>query len=164
MDHPRALSNRAIRFALAGAMALSACMFSSAQAASGLVEYQCGTLPKLGDGKLGAYQVQPDLYVLSDTRETHRFTYDKDTLRKTAAIMCVRSSVVPEPTDFLVVDAGFPLFLRLQAPGKMVALEASGGAYQVRVVSGDLTADEQTRTAAAIDQAMDDRAKRKPSP
>lgn len=155
MKARRGFGSWAVRFVMGGSLVLTAGV--PASAAADVVEYGCGIFYKASDGSMGHFETWPDLQVLEITRKPGPFTYNKKELRRAAAISCVRSSVVPQVLDFEVVDAGFPLFLRTKNDNQVVVLEAAGGRYQIRVMRGVLSADEQQQASDALDAAMDAR-------
>lgn len=67
---------------------------------------------------------------------------------KVDALICWRNSLVPDASDWLVVHAGYPLFI---TDGKReIILELHYGQLQVRAASGQLTAAERPLVDARV--------------
>ena len=135
------------------AMTLCAVAFCAAHAAPALSESQCGIIPRKADGTPGKYQVVGDLKVLEVVRRSETFTVDPDLMKRALAIMCIRSSAVPEPTDFEVVEAGMPFYIAQDEPELIVVLERHNGLFRVRAIDGQLTSSQQTAADASATAA-----------
>jgi hypothetical protein len=84
----------------------------------------------------------------------------------TSAIMCPRSSIVPAPNDWKVLEAGYPLYItENRAPPesrRVGALEVSQGQVRYRFVRGELADGEEAQIQARLNQLQE--AGRQPSP
>jgi hypothetical protein len=102
-----------------------------------LSETRCDYL--LPDGARGT---APGLRVLEATARAAPF---KPGLPAGASIACGRSSVVPAPQDWKVLDAGHVLYI-VEATGaengRIGALEISTGQFRYRLIQGQLTPAE----------------------
>lgn len=70
------------------------------------------------------------------------------------AIQCTRSSIVPQPGDARVLEAGWPLYIATVRPdgSKVVGvLEIAGGRYRLRLIEGQYRSDESAAVVKALD-------------
>ena len=78
---------------------------------------------------------------------------------RTSAIMCPRSSIVPAPNDWEVLEAGFPLYItESRAPPetrRVGVLEASQGQVRYRFVRGSMAEGEEAAIRTRLNQLQE---------
>lgn len=116
-------------------------------------EHRCVVV--VPDGAEGAIVVEMrSLRVLEQTARPGAFELPYDAPADVQSVMCDRSTPVPAPNDYKVVEAGFPLYIgTLSGPAptrRMVVLERPGADFRLRVLQGDLTTAER----AAVDARL----------
>jgi hypothetical protein len=126
--------------------------------ADDLKEFHCGRSLE-APGSLPQLVVDPDLHVLDQTSANP--TFDPGPAPAGTAIksiFCARSDVVPAPSDYKVVQAGYPLTIYARdADGKtrIAVLELDGGQLRLRQVGeAGFTPDMVRRIQLFLDAAM----------
>ena len=123
-----------------------------------LKEFGCGRTLETQAGR-PQLVVDDSLHVLDQTSANAKF--DAGTVPPGAtikSIFCARSDVVPAPSDYKVVEAGYPLTLFARDPGgrtRIAVLELDGGQLRLRSV-GELgfTPDMVQRIQAFLDASL----------
>jgi hypothetical protein len=77
------------------------------------------------------------------------FTLPPDAPKGTVAIMCERSSIVPDRFDYKVLASGFALII--SNLDRTAALELAGGQIRFRMINGTLAATEMAAVQARLD-------------
>ncbi|HYG28792.1 MAG TPA: hypothetical protein VD887_01105 [Allosphingosinicella sp.] len=135
--------------AIAFLVALAAAAEPPARAPD-LVEGECAALVRR-DGEI-VRQPMPGLRIIERTGRSGPFAID---LPPGASIMCPRSSIVPAPDDWKVLEAGYVLYIGETAPRdgerRIGALEVSQGQYRYRLIAGRLREDEVPLMQARLD-------------
>jgi hypothetical protein len=94
--------------------------------------------------------------VLIATEQKGKFDFTPPPGVKVAAIMCGRDNLLPAPNDYKVLAAGYTLTIVDNGTGhvqRMGTLELNDGRFQFRLFDGGhMTADEQTRVQARMNQ------------
>jgi hypothetical protein len=123
-----------------------------------LKEFGCGrTLETRGHQP--QLVVDDSLHVLDQTSANAKFDAGHVPPGATIkSIFCARSDVVPAPSDYKVVEAGYPLTLFARDPGgrtRIAVLELDGGQLRLRSV-GELgfTPDMVQRIQAFLDASL----------
>ncbi|MEA3041903.1 MAG: hypothetical protein QOC65_1392 [Sphingomonadales bacterium] len=116
-----------------------------------IVEGECyGLQPR--DGRV-VHTRLPGLRVIERTAGDAPLAVD---LPPGAAIMCPRSSIVPAPNDWKVLEAGYPLYIGetgvAAARQRIGVLEIASGRYRYRLIVGRLTEAEVPRVQIRLDQ------------
>ncbi|MFN3943553.1 MAG: hypothetical protein ACK4K7_01325 [Allosphingosinicella sp.] len=79
----------------------------------------------------------------------------------TGALMCPRSTIIPAPNDWKVLEAGFALYIveRRGEPRdpRTGVLEVSSGRVRYRLVSGELAEGEEERLLKRLNQLQEAR-------
>ncbi|MBS0456364.1 MAG: hypothetical protein JSS44_03375 [Proteobacteria bacterium] len=120
---------------VATALLLLACGCANA---SSLEESQCGAITERG-GKPEWVSI-PKFRVL-DYNEDRRFT--ALTGAPFRGIWCDRSSVIPAPFDYQVLQAGYPFWIR--AGDRLAVLEWASHQYRVRLFRGMAISDDEQK-------------------
>ena len=123
-----------------------------------LKEFGCGRTLETR-GRQPQLVVDDSLHVLDQTSANAKF--DAGTVPPGAtikSIVCARSDVVPAPSDYQVVEAGYPLTIFARDPGgrtRIAVLELDGGQLRLRSV-GELgfTPDMVQRIQAFLDASL----------
>jgi len=139
---------------------VAACVLLAAGpvAAQELKEISCGrSLEKAGSP--AQLVMDPSLHVLEQTRGAAKFDPGAPPPGYTVkSIFCARSDVVPAPSDYKVVAAGYPLtlFARDSAGHTRIAvLETDGGQLRVRSAGQTgFTADMVQRIQVMLDASI----------
>jgi hypothetical protein len=130
-------------------LALLAAVEPAAQAAT-VVEGECAALVRR-DGEI-VRQPMPGLRIIERTARAGPFAID---LPPGASIMCPRSSILPAPDDWKVLEAGYVLYIGETAPRdaerRIGVLEVSQGQYRYRLIAGRLREDEVPLMQARLD-------------
>ena len=98
-----------------------------------------------GKGK-DELKVMPTLHVAGVATETFRVPTISE--GKVIAIMCGRESIVPDPSDWVVLNAGLVFFI--SADARVLALEMIDGRLQARMTKGVMTDEESTSVQARL--------------
>jgi hypothetical protein len=116
-------------------------------------EENCQAILSKVIGGTTKYVTGPSLQVIEET-ERSKFHFDAPDGTRGSAVICVRLDIVPEPNDFEVVLAGYPLFISDKGANhteRMGVLEFKQGKFAFRVSQGDaLTPDLQARVDARL--------------
>jgi hypothetical protein len=126
--------------------------------AADLKEFRCGRTVE-APGGTPQLVVDPALHVLDQTSASARFDPGPAPAgAATKSIFCARSDIVPAPSDYKVVQAGYPLTLFARdANGKtrIAVLELDGGQLRLRSV-GELgfTPDMVRRIQTFLDASL----------
>ena len=147
-----------MKHAIPGAMLASLVLAGAPASADDLKEFRCGRTLET-QGGLPQLVVDDSLHVLDQTRTSARF--DAGPVPPGASIksiFCARSDIVPAPSDYKVVKAGYPLMiLARDATGRtrIAVLELDGGQLKLRSV-GELgfTPDMIQRIQAVLDASL----------
>ena len=128
-----------------------------------IAESECYAMVQNGDEVVSTRI--PGLLVIERTGGEGPFSAP-DLPAGTSAIMCPRSSIVPAPNDWKVLEAGYPLFItENRAPPesrRVGVLEVSQGQVRFRFVRGELADGEEARIQARVNQLQE--AGRQPLP
>jgi hypothetical protein len=126
--------------------------------ADDLKEIHCGRSLE-APGGLPQLVVDPQLHVLDQT--SANATFDPGPAPPGTAIksiFCARSDIVPAPSDYKVVQAGYPLTIFARDAGgktRVAVLELDGGQLRLRSVGeAGFTPDMVRRIQAFLDAAM----------
>lgn len=123
-----------------------------------LKEFRCGRTLEAAGG-LPQLVVDDQLHVLDQTRANTKFDPGPAPPGTTVeSIFCARSDIVPAPSDYKVVEAGYPLMIFARdTSGKtrIAVLELNGGQLRLRSV-GELgfTSDMVQRIQAFLDASL----------
>jgi len=105
--------------------------------AEDLKEFRCGRVLAMPDGA-PQLVVDDSLHVLDQTGATAKFDAGAAAPGVTIkSIFCARSDIVPAPSDYKVVQAGYPLTIFARDPGvktRIAVLELDGGQLRLRSV------------------------------
>lgn len=127
-------------------------------AADDLKEFRCGRTLE-APGGLPQLVVDDQLHVLDQTHGGARFDPGPAPAGSTVkSIFCARSDIVPAPSDYKVVEAGYPLTIFARDAGgktRIAVLELDGGQLRLRSV-GELgfTPDMVSRIQAFLDASL----------
>jgi hypothetical protein len=124
-------------------LAMFTAVAASQPAAAAPAESFCAVL-SVGASR---FVVDSQLDVVGLTARPGPFSYESPSGVPIAAIECRRASPLPLPNDRKVVDAGIPLYMQTQHSITVLARDASG--YELRLVRGRLTPQEQASFDAA---------------
>jgi hypothetical protein len=126
--------------------------------AEDLKEIHCGRSLETPGG-LPQLVVDPELHVLDQT--SANATFDPGPAPPGTAIksiFCARSDIVPAPSDYKVVQAGYPLTIFARDAGgktRIAILEMDGGQLRLRSVGeAGFTPDMVRRIQAFLDAAI----------
>ena len=72
---------------------------------------------------------------------------------KINGLMCGRESLIPDPSDWVVVRAGLPFFI--SAGDRILVLEIVDGRLQARMMKGVMLEEEQTPMQSRIDELQE---------
>src|SRR5689334_9986223 len=100
-------------------LALVAFFLTATEPPAPVVEYGCAVQVRDAEGNLHVERA-PDLKIIEYGEKT-RFVALQAESGTPVAVECARSSVVPQPGDHQVVDAGYPFYI--SAGGRMAVLE-----------------------------------------
>ena len=123
-----------------------------------LKEFGCGRTLETQAGR-PQLVVDDSLHVLDQTVASAKFDAGPVPPGATIkSIFCARSDVVPAPSDYKVVEAGYPLTIFARDPGgrtRIAVLELDGGQLRLRSV-GELgfTPDMVQRMQAFLDASL----------
>ena len=123
-----------------------------------LKEFGCGRTLETR-GRQPQLVVDDSLHVLEQTVASAKFDAGPVPPGATIkSIFCARSDVVPAPSDYKVVEAGYPLTIFARDPGgrtRIAVLELDGGQLRLRSV-GELgfTPDMVQRIQAFLDASL----------
>jgi hypothetical protein len=123
-----------------------------------LKEFSCGrSLEK--DGDAPQLVVDNNLHVLAQTQSVAKFDPGiAPAGSRIKSIFCARSDVVPAPSDYKVVAAGYPLTLFARDGSgrtRIAVLETDGGQLRVRSVGqAGFTPDMVQRIQVMLDAAV----------
>jgi hypothetical protein len=112
--------------ALAATLALT-CAATAARAEPPLTEGPCSLLVEI-DGKTQTVGPIPDLHVLHGSEKLSVSTPPGAKLR---AVICERSSMVPDSGDYRVLMLGVPFMVRVPEPGPTIAMRSVNGAMRI---------------------------------
>lgn len=128
-------------------------------AAQELKEFSCGrSLEK--DGAEPQMVMDPSLHVLEQTRAGKFDPGAPPPGYAIKSIFCARSDVVPAPTDYKVVQAGYPLMIFARDPSRkdltrIAVLEMNSGQLRVRSVGqAGLTPEMVSRIQMFLDTSL----------
>jgi hypothetical protein len=111
-------------------------------------EIKCGLLVDTPDGT-GKFEELPDLHPLSQTGAGKTFTVDAPL---DAGVMCGRSSVVPMPYDIQIAITGHAFYIIEKPSNRLGVLEIIDGICQYRMLSGELSAEEQKQLEPRLEE------------
>jgi hypothetical protein len=141
-----------------GAAMISLLLMTASAQADDLKEFHCGRSLE-APGGLPQLVVDPELHVLDQTSANP--TFDPGPAPPGTAIksiFCARSDIVPAPSDYKVVQAGYPLTIFARdASGKtrIAMLELDGGQLRLRSVGeAGFTPEMVHRIQLFLDAAM----------
>ena len=121
-----------------------------------IAESECYAMVQNGDEVVSTRI--PGLHVIERTGREGPFSVP-ELPPGTGAIMCPRSSIVPAPNDWKVLQAGYPLFItETRAPPesrRAGVLEMSQGQVRFRFVRGELADGEEARIQARLNQLQE---------
>ena len=80
---------------------------------------------------------------------------------KVTSVMCGRASLVPGRSDWLVLDAGVPLFI--VSNKRLLVLEIDKGKFRTRMIRGKMTGEESIAVQARLKEFQSYFRKVKPS-
>jgi len=106
-------------------------------------ESSCGVFVRGEDGKTNLV-VLPSLHVLASTTQEGAFKLPIDAPAKVAGMMCGRSSLIPAPNDYKLLQAGFTLAIvrNDESEARTGVLEIVSGRLQFRMIDGVMTKEE----------------------
>lgn len=147
-----------MKHAIPGAMLALLVLAAAPASADELKEFRCGRTLETPGG-LPQLVVDEQLHVLDQTNANAKF--DPGPVPPGASIksiFCARSDIVPAPSDYKVVEAGYPLTLFARdTSGKtrIAVLELDGGQLRLRSV-GEMgfTPDMVHRIRAFLDASL----------
>jgi hypothetical protein len=147
-----------MKHGLAGAVLTILLLAAAPAAADELKEYHCGRTLETPGGQ-PQLVVDNQLHVLSQTSNGDKFDPGTAPAGVTVkSIFCARSDIVPAPSDYKVVEAGYPLtiFARDTAGNTRIAvLELDGGQLKLLSVGPvGFTPDMVRRIQAFLDAAI----------
>ncbi len=147
-----------MKHAIPGAMLALLVLAGAPASADDLKEIHCGRSLE-APGGLPQLVVDPQLHVLDQT--SANATFDPGPAPPGTAIksiFCARSDIVPAPSDYKVVQAGYPLTIFARDAGgktRVAVLELDGGQLRLRSVGeAGFTPDMVRRIQAFLDAAM----------
>ncbi|HWU55252.1 MAG TPA: hypothetical protein VN175_07095 [Rhizomicrobium sp.] len=149
-----------------GLVAVCVVLICAPATAEDLKEMGCGrSLEK--DGAAPQLVMDQSLHVLDQTRAGKFDPGAPPPGYTVKSIFCARSDVVPAPSDYKVVQAGYPLTIFARAKDKttrIAVLEMSGGQLRVRSVGeAGFTPDMVNRIQAFLDASLPEFGKIAPS-
>ena len=95
-----------------------------------------------------ASKVIPMLHVAGT--DPKNFQIPKIDEGKVTTLMCARASLVPDSSDWVVLNAGLPFYIR--ADDRLLALEIVHNQLQARIVQGALTSEEKELMQARLNE------------
>ena len=106
-------------------------------------ESACGVMVRGDDGKTNII-VLPSLHVLASTAQEGAFKLPTDAPANVMGMMCGRSSLIPAPNDYKLLQAGFTLAIVRNDESKSRAgvLELVSGRLQFRMIDGVMSKEE----------------------
>lgn len=143
---------------IAGAVVTALILAAASASAAPLIEFRCGRTLQTPGG-LPQLVVDDGLHVLDQTSAGGKFDPGTAPGGSTIkAIFCARSDIVPAPSDYKVVQAGYPLTIFARDPSgktRIAVLELDGGQLRLRSV-GELgfTPDMVSRIQAFLDASL----------
>jgi hypothetical protein len=141
-----------------GLVAASLLLLAAPVCAQDLKEFSCGrSLEK--DGAAPQLVVDSTLHVLAQTQSAAKFDPGPAPAgAHVKSIFCARSDVVPAPSDYKVVAAGYPLMLFARDGAgrtRIAVLETDGGQLRVRSVGeAGFTQDMVQRIQMVLDSSV----------
>ena len=118
-------------------------------------ESPCYAMIQTGD-QVTTTQV-PGLYVIESTARDGPFRADLPA--ETAAILCRRSSIIPAPNDWKVLEAGFPLYIveagASSSGSRVGVLEVSAGQVRFRLTRGEFREGESEPLRRRLNQLQE---------
>lgn len=122
-----------MRNAILGVLLIPA--FITPALAQEITEIRCGKVLQREGAVTPRFAVDDDLHVMQQT-STGAFTLADGGQVK--SVFCFRSSIVPTPGDYKVVNAGYPLMIYARDATRLriAVLETEGGRLQYRGVAG----------------------------
>ena len=152
-----------------GLILASLLLLASPAPAQELKEIACGkSMAK--DGAAPQLVMDDTLHVMEQTRTSARFDPGTPPPGYTIkSIFCARSDIVPAPSDYKVVAAGYPLMIFARdkedraGRTRIAVLEMSGGQLRVRSVGQDsFTPDMVRRIQVFLDASLPETGKTAP--
>ncbi len=147
-----------MKHAIPGAVLALLVLVAVPASADDLKEFHCGRSLE-APGGLPQLVVDPELHVLDQT--SANATFDPGPAPPGTAIksiFCARSDIVPAPSDYKVVQAGYPLTIFARDAGgktRIAVLELDGGQLRLRSVGeAGFTPDMVRRIQAFLDASM----------
>ena len=147
-----------MKHTITGAMLAFLIVATAPALADPLKEFGCGRTLETR-GRQPQLVVDDHLHVLDQTAANAKFDAGPVPPGATIkSIFCARSDVVPAPSDYKVVEAGYPLTIFARDPGgrtRIAVLELDGGQLRLRSV-GELgfTPDMVQRIQAFLDASL----------
>jgi hypothetical protein len=147
-----------MKHGIAGAVLSCIILAAAPVSADELKEFRCGRTLET-QGGLPQLVVDDQLHVLDQTSANAKFDAGPVPSGATIkSIFCARSDIVPAPSDYKVIEAGYPLTIFARDTGgktRIAVLELNGGQLQLRSV-GELgfTPDMVHRIQAFLDASL----------
>ena len=142
----------------AGAVLASLALAATPVSAEALKEFGCGRVLETPGG-LPQLMEDEHLHVIEQTGANARFDAGPVPPGTTVkSIFCARSDIVPAPSDYKVVQAGYPLTIYARDPSgktRIAVLELDGGQLKLRSVGeAGFTPDMVQRIQAFLDASL----------
>ncbi len=143
---------------IAGAVLTCLVLAPMQVSADALKEFRCGRTLEV-EGSQPQLVVDDQLHVLDQTSGGSKFDPGPVPAGATLkSIFCARSDVVPAPSDYKVVQAGYPLTIFARDSGgrtRIAVLELDGGQLRLRSVGeAGFTPDMVLRIKAFLDASL----------
>jgi hypothetical protein len=127
------------RFVLKGLIIISLFLLSASSIAE-VSEYLCGVQTKTKEF------IELEGFSILRESQNEKIELPSSVSEIATVVMCWRSSLIPVKGDYKVILMGYPFYIVEQndnpEASRMVALEFSGGSYQVRQIKGELNEAE----------------------
>ena len=122
-----------MRKAILGALLIPA--FMTPALAQEVTEIRCGTVLQRDGAVNSRFAVDENLHVM---QQTSAGAFNLSGGSQVKSVFCFRSSIVPTPGDYKVVNAGYPLMIYARDAERLriAVLETEGGRLQYRGIGG----------------------------
>ena len=116
-------------------------------------ETSCSIISRESNGALKTTPMEA-LKVMEQTAKDGAFTLPRGAPKDVQAILCKRSTIMPAPQDYKVLQAGYTLYITDEL-NRVAALGLVDGSVQMNMLDGAMTEVEQSQIRPRLNELQD---------
>jgi hypothetical protein len=116
-------------------------------------ETSCSIISRESNGALKTTPMEA-LKVMEQTAKDGAFTLPRGAPKDVQAVLCKRSTIMPAPQDYKVLQAGYTLYIT-DVLNRVAALGLVDGRIQLNMLDGAMTEVEQSQVQPRLNELQD---------